>query len=309
MEAEMRWLNNLIANVLPFIPKPIVGLFSSQYIAGESLEDAIRVVKNLNSQGMCATLDLLGEAVKVREDSLKAVGMYRKILQAIASEKLDANVSVKPTHMGLKIDKEFCYQNIKSLIEEAGKINSFVRIDMEDSSCTEGTIEVYLRLLKEYSNTGTVLQTYMRRTLDDVNRLIPHKANLRICKGAYYWEPRDVVYKDPQTINDNYAYVLEKLLSHQCYIGIATHDEKLVWHSLKLIDQLKLGRDQYEFQMLYGVDPELRRILVNAGHRLRVYVPFGKEWFAYSIRRLKENPKMVTYIFKNTFNRLFGIKQ
>ncbi len=305
----MRWLNNLIANVLPFIPKPIVGLFSSQYIAGESLEDAIRVVKNLNSQGMCATLDLLGEAVKVREDSLKAVGMYRKILQAIASEKLDANVSVKPTHMGLKIDKEFCYQNIKSLIEEAGKINSFVRIDMEDSSCTEGTIEVYLRLLKEYSNTGTVLQTYMRRTLDDVNRLIPHKANLRICKGAYYWEPRDVVYKDPQTINDNYAYVLEKLLSHQCYIGIATHDEKLVWHSLKLIDQLKLGRDQYEFQMLYGVDPELRRILVNAGHRLRVYVPFGKEWFAYSIRRLKENPKMVTYIFKNTFNRLFGIKQ
>jgi proline dehydrogenase len=149
----------------------------------------------------------------------------------------------------------------------------------------------------------------MRRTIDDANKLIPHKANLRFCKGAYYWESREVVYKDSDIINDNLCYILEKLLSNNCYVGIATHDEKLVWYGLKLVDKLGLSKDQYEFQMLYGVDPELRRIIVDAGHRLRVYVPFGREWFAYSIRRLKENPKMVTYIFKNTFNRIFGIKQ
>ena len=305
----MKWLNNLIANILPFVPKPIVGIFSRQYIAGENLDDAVNAVKELMAQGMCATMDLLGEEVKQKEDSSKALELYLQILQAINREKLDANISVKLTQMGLKIDKEFCYNNVKTLVEEAKKINNFVRIDMEDSSCTDDTLEIYLRLLKEYSNLGTVLQSYMRRTTDDVTNLIPHKANLRLCKGAYYWEPRKIVYKDGEIINDNYAYALERLLSNQCYVGIATHDERLVWYGFKLINQLQLKSNQYEFQMLYGVDPELRRIIVNAGHRLRVYVPFGKEWFAYSIRRLKENPKMVSYIFKNTFNRILGRKQ
>jgi proline dehydrogenase len=305
----MRWFNNLVARTLPIVPKPIVGLFSRQYIAGEKLDDAVGAIKELMSQGMCATLDLLGEEVKQEQDSLKAVEIYKQILQAIDEENLDANISVKPTQMGLSIGKEFCYNNIKTLVEEAKKINNFVRIDMEDSCCTDDTIEIYLRLLKDYSNVGTVLQSYMRRLMKDVNHLIPHKANLRLCKGAYYWEPRQVVYKDPDIINHSFIYALEKLLSNRCYIGIATHDEKLVWAGLKLVDQLKLKPNEYEFQTLYGVDPELRRIIVNAGHRLRVYVPFGKEWFAYSIRRLKENPKMVSYIFKNTFNRIFGIKQ
>lgn len=305
----MRWFNNLIARVLPFVPKPIVGIFSRQYIAGEKLDDAIREIKALMSQGACATIDLLGEAVKQKTDSLKAVEMYQQILRAIHDEKLDANISVKPTQMGLQLDQEFCYNNIKTLVEEAKKINSFVRIDMEDSSCTDATIDIYLRLIKDYSNVGTVLQSYMRRLMDDVNRLIPHQANLRLCKGAYYWETREVVYKDPEIINHSFIYALEKLLSNRCYVGIATHDEKLVYAGLKLIDQLKLKPDEYEFQMLYGVDPELRRIIIKAGHRLRVYVPFGKEWFAYSIRRLKENPKMVSYIFKNTFNRIFGVRQ
>ena len=305
----MRWLSNLIANVLPIVPKPIVGLFSRQYIAGESLDDAVREVKALIAEGMCATLDLLGEEVKQKEDSLKAVETYKQILQVINREKLDANISVKPTHMGLKLDKEFCFNNIKSLVEEAKKINNFVRIDIEDSSCTEDTIDIYLRLRKDYSNVGTALQSYMRRSVDDVNRLIPHKANLRFCKGAYYWEQREVVYKDGEIVNYNFNYLVEKLLSNNCYVAIATHDEKLVWEGLKLVDQLNLKPDQYEFQMLLGVDPELRRIIVKAGHKLRVYVPFGKEWLAYSIRRLKENPKMLSYIFKNTFNRMLGKKQ
>ncbi|MDZ7341613.1 MAG: proline dehydrogenase family protein [candidate division KSB1 bacterium] len=305
----MRWLNNFIANLLPFVPKPIVGLFSRQYISGEQLDDAVKAVKELMSQGACATMDLLGEVVKKQEDALKAVETYRQILQVIDREKLDANISVKPTHMGLKLDKEFCYQNIKTLVEEAKKFNNFVRIDMEDSSCTEDTIELYLRLRKDYSNVGTVIQSYMRRTVDDINRLIPQQANLRLCKGAYYWEPRSVVYKDPDVINQSYIYVMEKLLAANCYVGIATHDEKLVWEGLRVIDKLQLQRNQYEFQMLLGVDPELRRIIIQSGHRLRVYVPFGKEWLAYSIRRLKENPKMVSYIFKNTFRRLVGKNQ
>ncbi len=305
----MIWFNNLIAKILPYVPKPIVGLFSRQYIAGETLDDAVREVKNLNAQGICATIDLLGEEKKVKEDALKAVEMYKQVLQVIDQEKLDSNISVKPTHMGLKLDKEFCYNNLKTLVEEAKKIKNFVRIDMEDSSCTDDTIDIYLRLKKDYSNVGTVFQSYMRRVVDDVNKVIPHKANLRLCKGAYYWEKREVVYKDGEIVNDSFRYNMEKLLSNRCYVGIATHDEKLVWEGIKLVDKLKLRKDQYEFQMLLGVDPQLRRIIVNSGHRLRIYVPFGKEWFAYSIRRLKENPKMVNYIMKNTFRRIFGKRQ
>ncbi len=305
----MIWFNNLIAKILPYLPKPFVRIFARQYIAGETLDDAVREVKKLNAQGICVTIDLLGEEKKTNEDALKAVEVYAQVLKVIDQEKLDANISIKPTHMGLKLDKEFCYQNIRRLVEEAKKFDNFVRIDMEDSSCTTDTIDIYLRLRKDYTNVGTVIQSYMRRTIDDINRLVPHQANLRLCKGAYYWEPRSVVYKDPQVINQNFSYVIEKLLANNCYVGIATHDEKLIWEGLKLVDKLKLQPHQYEFQMLLGVDPELRRIIVQAGHRLRVYVPFGKEWLAYSIRRLKENPKMVSYIFKNTFRRMVGINQ
>ncbi len=304
----MNWLNSLIAKTLPFVPKPIVGFFSRHYIAGEKLEDAIRLVKDLNANGMCATIDVLGEEVNSKDDSLKAVEMYKEVLKAIDREKLDANISVKPTHMGLNLDKEFCYNNIKSLIEEAKKINNFVRIDMEDATTTDATIDMYLKLHEEFENVGTVFQAYLRRLIDDVNRVIPYKANLRLCKGIYN-EKRTIAYKDKAIINYNYEYVLEKLLSSGCYVGIATHDEKLVWGGLKVIDKLQLKRDQYEFQMLLGVDPELRRIIVSSGHRLRVYVPFGTEWFAYSTRRLKENPAMAGHIMKNIFNRLFGINQ
>jgi proline dehydrogenase len=302
----MIWFNNLIAKILPIVPKPIVGIFSRQYIAGESLEETVHKVKALMAQGMCVTMDILGEEVKKKEDSLKAVETYLEILKVINQEKLDGNISVKPTQMGLNLDKEFCYNNIKRLVEQAKEFNNFVRIDMENSSCVDDTLEIYSRLKKDYSNVGTVIQSYLRRLPADVNQLISHKANLRFCKGAYYWEPRAIVYKDAEIINYSFAYFLEKLLSNGCYIGIATHDEQLVWEGIKLIDKLGLKKDQYEFQMLYGVDHELRRIIVDGGHRLRVYVPFGKEWFAYSIRRLKENPKMVNYILKNTFKNLFG---
>jgi proline dehydrogenase len=304
----MNWFNKLIALTLPFVPKPIVGFFSRHYIAGDQLEDAVTLVRELNNQKMMATIDVLGEEVKEKEQSLKAIELYKEVLEAIHREKLDANISVKPTHMGLKIDKEFCFENIKELVLEAAKVNNFVRIDMEDASTTDDTIDIYLRLKKDFSNVGTVMQSYLRRTVDDINHLIPHHSNLRYCKGIYN-EKRDIAYKDKSIINDNFNYGLEKLLRNGCYVGIATHDEKLVWHALKLIDQLQLQPEQYEFQMLLGVDHELRRILVNSGHRLRVYVPFGTEWFGYSTRRLKENPAIAGHIIRDLINRVFGLKQ
>ena len=304
----MNWFNKLIAITLPFVPKPIVGFFSRHYIAGDNLEDAVKLVKELNRNKLMATVDVLGEEVSEKSQCLEAVELYKQALEAIESEKLDANISVKPTHMGLKIDKEFCFENIKSLVEEAGRRNNFVRIDMEDSSTTDDTLEIYLRLRKEFSNVGTVLQSYLRRNIDDINNLIPHNANLRLCKGIYN-EKREIAYKDKEIVNDNFKYSLRKLLENNCYVGIATHDEKLVWHALKLIDELGLKPDQYEFQMLLGVDHEMRRIIVNSGHRLRVYVPFGTQWFGYSTRRLKENPAIAGHILRNTIERIFRIKQ
>jgi len=303
----MNWFNHMVAHLLPYVPKPIVGFFSKHYIAGDKLEDAVRVVKELNANRMMATIDVLGEEVKNKEQSLQAVERYKQVLKVIAAEKLDSNISLKPTHMGLKINREFCYNNILEMVKEAAHFRNFVRIDMEDATTTDDTIDIYLRLKKEYTNLGTVLQAYLRRTVHDVNRLIPYQANLRLCKGIYN-EKREIAYKDKSIIKCNFSYCLEKLLSNGCYVGIATHDEKLVWEALKLIDKLALKPDQYEFQMLLGVDHELRRIIVNSGHRLRVYVPFGTDWFGYSTRRLKENPAIAGHIMRSIIHRWMGRK-
>lgn len=298
----MSFFDKLIVWSLPLVPKQIVGFFSKTYISGPNLEDAVRVVKDLNAKSLMATMDLLGEESKDREKAINSAAEYKKILKTIDEEHLNCNVSIKPTQMGLLIDKEFCYENIRSIVEEARKYNNFVRIDMEDRHCTSDTIEIYLRLKQDFErNVGTVIQAYLRRTSADVNNLVKHKANLRLCKGIYV-EPREVAYKDMSIINDNFKFNLEKLLSSGCYIGIATHDEKLVWHALSVIEKLSLKKEQYEFQMLLGVDEKLRQIIVDAGHRLRVYVPYGKEWYAYSTRRLKENPKMAGYVFKRVLH-------
>ena len=294
----MSLFDKLTVWALPFVPKPIVGYFSRPYIAGSKLEDAVRIIKDLNSKGIMATIDLLGEEITHKDQSAAAAEEYKEIVREIDKQKLDANVSVKPTHMGLLLDEEFCYNNIRAIIQEAVKFNNFVRIDMEDHTTTDKTIEIFLRLKKEFDgHVGTVIQSYMRRTMDDINHLIEHKANLRLCKGIYN-EPREVAYKDMFSINDNYNYNLRKLLTNGCYTGIATHDEKLVWYALSVIDELKLDKKDYEFQMLLGVDEQLRDIIVAAGHRMRIYVPYGKDWYAYSVRRLKENPKMAGYVLK-----------
>lgn len=295
----MKWFDQLIVWGLPLVPKPIVKFFSKIYIAGSTLEEGVAKVKELNAKGIMATMDLLGEFSTDEKICLQAADSYIEMLRTIDREKLDSNVSLKPTHMGLMISKDFCYQNIRRVVQEAQKLGNFVRIDMEDHTTTDTTIEIYLKLKEEFGgqHVGTVIQAYLRRTIDDINHLIEHKANLRLCKGIYV-EPKKVAFKDMAIINESFKYNLDKLLSNGCYTGIATHDEKLIYHALTVIDRLKLKRENYEFQMLLGVQEELRDILVKAGHRLRVYVPFGKDWYGYSTRRLKENPRMAGYVFK-----------
>jgi len=286
--------------MLPLVPKSIVGFFSKKYIAGPTLDHAIEKIRELNSRGIMATIDILGEEIDQKADALQVVEEYKEVLTAIKKYQLNSNISVKPTHLGLKIDKAFCLENIRTIVREAEAHHNFVRIDMEDHSCTSDTLEMYLTLIKEFDNVGVVIQSYLRRTMDDVRVLVEHGANLRLCKGIYL-EPRSVAYKDPAIVNNNFKYVLEKLLSNSCYVGIATHDEKLLWFALSLIDKLNLKKDAYEFQMLLGVTEDLRDLLVKGGHRMRIYVPFGEHWYAYSMRRLKENPNVAVSIFKNLF--------
>ena len=293
--------NKLIVWFMPLVPKFIVRIFSRPYVAGPELKDAVRIVKGLNAQGIIATMDVLGESSKKREESEEAVEEYFRCLQVIRDEGLDCNISVKPTQLGLLIDKDFCYENLKRIVARAKEYDNFVRIDMEDSKCTQDTIDIFLRLQEEFGNVGIAIQAYLRRSLDDVKKLAQTRTNFRLCKGIYV-EPREIAYKDAQIVRDNFALLMEIALGSHCYVGIATHDEQVVWEGLRLIEKLHLGHEDYEFQMLLGVDEQLRRILVRAGHRLRVYVPYGRNWYAYSMRRLKENPKIALYIIKALFS-------
>jgi len=298
-------LDKLVVWTIPFVPKFIVRRTSARYIAGPTIDDAVRVVRNLNEQGCCATIDVLGEHITKKEEAESAVNEYLGVLDRLENEKLDSNISVKLTMLGLKLDADFCLENVRKLVERAKEFENFVRIDMEDSSCTTDTLNVYSVLKKEFSNVGFAIQAYMRRSLTDIRAQMNNhkKVNVRLCKGIYI-EPREIAYKDKQIINSNYEFLLRDLLANGHYVGIATHDEKLVFAAFKLIDELKLKKDKFEFQMLLGVDEELRRIILKEGYKLRVYVPYGKRWYEYSVRRLKENPSMAGYVVKN----LFGLK-
>lgn len=300
----MSLLSKLIISTLPVIPKAVVGYFSRNYIAGPALEDAIKVVKDLNAKGMMGTLDLLGEEVEHKEQSIDATNQYINMLDEINRLKLNCNVSIKPTHLGIDLDREFCFENVKRIVIKAKEYNNFVRIDMEDHTVTSATIEMYLRLKKEFDvNIGTVIQSYMRRTNDDIDILIKENVNLRLCKGIYV-EPENIVFKDMKEINNSYKYNLDKLLKNNCYCAIATHDEELILHAFNTIAEINLQKKRYEFQMLLGVTEELRDKIVNKGHPMRIYVPFGRDWYQYSIRRLKENPRMARMVF----NKVFGLK-
>ncbi len=295
--------NRLMVALLPLAPKPLVKKFAQRYVAGETVEEMLQTVEALNEQGISATVDVLGEFIHNAGDAYETAATYQLILDEIDRRGLDANISVKLTALGLLLDEALCLELMQNLVAHAAQKNNFVRIDMEDSGCTEKTIQLYLALRQTHTNVGIVMQAYLRRTHDDVIRIIEAGAgHFRICKGIYV-EPRWLAYQHPDLINQNYAAILREMLTRGAYVGIATHDERLVWNALKQVRELSLGRYQYEFQMLLGVDHELRDMLVAAGHHMRVYVPFGKQWHAYCMRRLKENPKIAGYILGNLFKR------
>lgn len=296
-------LDTLVVKALPLIPRSIVGHFSRRYIAGPRLEDAMRVVQDLNRQGAMGTIDVLGEEITQREQAASYADRYIRVLEEIHRLGLDSNISVKLTAMGLKLDRDFCYETVSRVAARARELGSFVRIDMEDSSCTTDTIAIHDRLRRDFSNIGIVIQSYLRRSWADVAKLASESANFRLCKGIYV-EPRTIAYKDPFIVNRNYTRLLKEMLERGCYVGIATHDEKLMWEGIRLTETYRVPRERFEFQMLLGVDEEMRRILIGAGYRLRVYVPFGEEWYAYSIRRMKENPALAGYVFKDLVRAL-----
>jgi proline dehydrogenase len=293
-------LGRAVVRLLPAIPKSIVRRLSARYIAGTALDDAVRVVRRLNDEGKLATIDVLGEEIHNRDEARGIARAYCEAFARIESERLDSNVSIKLTALGLGLDYAFCREQVADLCREARVRGNFVRIDMEDSSTTDATLRVYRDLRAEScNNAGVVLQARLRRTLSD----IPGLDNVRICKGIYL-EPEDVAYQGYEEVRASFVRCLEALLAQGSYVGIATHDEYLLGESLRLIREHGLGRDAYEFQMLLGVRPELGDRLVGAGHRLRIYVPYGQQWYEYSLRRLQENPSIAGYIASDTFGRL-----
>lgn len=293
----MSFFETMVKHGLPFVPRFIVGKVASRYVAGETLEDAVRTIRELNGEGAMATVDVLGEEITERDKVEGAVGVYLQLFETIEAERLDCNVSIKLTMLGLRIDREYCFANVRRILDRAKAKNNFVRIDMEDHTCTDDTLEIFRRLHEDYDNVGVVLQARLRRTLADIGSLLPLKPDVRLCKGIYV-EPRERAWLAYETVRTNFIAGLEKLLGNGAYVGIATHDEHLVWAGMAAVDRFGLGPEQYEFQMLLGVDPELRRLILSAGHRLRVYVPFGRDWYPYSTRRLRENPAVARHVIR-----------
>lgn len=298
----------MIAGLLPYMPKSFVWIFSKRYIAGKKITDAIRVSKELNKDGILVTIDLLGEFITKIEEAKANKEEYLYIIDTIMKEKIDGNFSLKPTMFGLLIDKDVCYQYIREIVAKAASYNNFIRIDMEDSQCVDLEIELYRKLKAEFpKNVGLVVQAYLKRTLKDLENMMDMHSkeiplNYRLCKGIYV-EPAEIAYKKYEEINQHFLEDLDFLMKNGVYPGIATHDKPLVDGAYKIIEKYNVPKDMYEFQMLYGVTPELRKSIVDKGHRMRVYVPFGEKWFAYSTRRLKENPKMAWLIIKAIFVR------
>jgi proline dehydrogenase len=298
--------NKFIAAILPYFPKKFIWIFSKSYISGETLEDAMRVSKDLNSKSIKVSLDVLGEFIKTLEEAESNKKEYLNLIDISYKNHIDGNFSLKPTSFGLLIDKEVCYRHIREIVAKAATYNGFIRIDMEDSPCTDDEIVLFRRLKTEFpSNVGLVLQAYLKRTLKDMEQMLDLNSkdapvSYRLCKGIYV-EPESIAFKKYEEINQHFLEDLEFIFRNKIHVGIATHDKPLIEGAYKLLKKYNVPKEMYEFQMLYGVTPKLRESIVNEGHAMRVYVPFGKQWFGYSTRRLKENPKMASHIIKALF--------
>jgi len=296
--------NILIVRIVQLMPKSVVGFFSKKYIAGETLQEAVDFVKKLNAKGIYATMDVLGESVANKQEAIKCKNEALEVLEAIEKNKLKANLSIKPTQMGLAIDEQFAFEQIMELVKKAAEYKNFVRIDMEDSPFTDKTINLYKRIYEQYKNVGIVIQAYMRRSFDDVVTLNKIGTNYRLCKGIYV-EPASIAYKDRQEVRNNYLKLLDVMFKEGNYVGIATHDKPLIDAAYSRIKNQNIPKEKFEFQMLLGVREDLRDKINSDGYKIRIYVPFGKDWYAYSVRRLKENPSVAGTIFKSfiTFGR------
>lgn len=300
----MGLFDSAVVRVLPAVPRSVVRRVSAPYIAGPSLDDARRTVASLNAEGKVATIDVLGEEIARPQEAHAIADAYRDVLAAIEGDRLDANVSVKLTGLALKLDLGLCRELLESVVRDAGARGTFVRIDMEDASCVDDTLALYRGLRdRGLENVGIVLQAYLKRTLADIADLADLRPPVRLCKGIYV-EPPSLAFQDPNVVRRAFGACLEALLAAGSRVGVATHDEALIGETLRQVDGLDAA--SYEFQMLLGVREERADALAAAGHVVRIYVPYGRRWYEYSLRRLQENPRMAGIIARATLQRLAG---
>jgi proline dehydrogenase len=275
-------------------------LGAGRFVAGVTLDECVAVLRRLNDQGLYANTTLLGEGVLEPGQTDRVVAAYDEIIDRIADEQLKANVALKLTHLGLEIDEELAYANVRSLVEHAARREGFIRIDMEQSPFVETTLRLYRRLREEgHDNVGTVIQSYLYRTPDDLESLLPLSPNLRLVKGAYL-EPESVAYPRKADVDAAYARLLERMLDGPGYTAVATHDSALIQHAIRFAAEHDIAKDRFEFQMLYGVRPQLQLDLVRRGYKVLVATPYGPEWYPYLMRRLGERPANLLFFVKNT---------
>lgn len=286
---------------------PLSRIVSRRFVAGETLDEAIGVIRKLNGQNLNVTLDVLGESVSNESEARAAKDEYLRALTAIASNGVKSNVSVKLTQMGLSLNTDLCLDNMRQIVQKAKEIGAFTRIDMEDSSCTSATLNIYKTLREEFENVGVVIQAYLYRTEADMRALREMGANVRLCKGAYK-EPPEVAFPKKKDVDTNFVKLAEQYLrpnghTNGAFLALATHDEKIIDWAKSFASENKVGGDRFEFQMLYGIRPKLQLQLAAEGYGVRIYVPYGSHWYPYFMRRLAERPANVIFLASNLFRQ------
>ena len=299
----MSWINSSIAVLMPYVPKWFARPFAKPYVAGESIESVTEIVRSINRNGFSTTLDILGEHIHTPSEANKILDQYIDLIKNISSKNLDSTISIKLTHLGLSLDQQLTKKNFTELVTVAKNYNIGITIDMENSTYTTKTLKFFKKGLEIHEDVGTVIQAYLHRSLDDLKELDSSKLNLRICKGIYSESP-EIAIQGRKKINDNFVKLAEALLLGQGYACLATHDLELIDRLEELINKYNISKDRFEFQVLFGVPMGNRlELLKDKGYKIRIYVPFGEAWFDYSIRRLKENPKIISYILTNIFKK------
>jgi proline dehydrogenase len=299
MRTSLLWLSRQ-KSIFNFVRRNrLARKFASRFVPGETLDEALAVTRDLQAKGLTVSLDLLGESVTSPAEAEHARDMYIAILRAMRSQGFEVNASLKPTQMGLDIDPALYDRSVRAILEVARETSGFVRIDMESSAYTQQTLDYYQSLLPEFiGHTGVVIQAALRRSTDDIERLIATGARVRLCKGAYL-EPPTVAYPDKKDVDAHYIRLMERLLADGNYPAIATHDEAMIAHARRFVAERGISHDRFEFQMLFGVRRDLQEDLVKEGYRMRVYLPFGSQWYPYLMRRLAERPANIAFILGN----------